>query len=65
MHVVPAERARAIGVVMKAVPARRSPSDSGISCATVRSHIRGFDTKLGVHSKIEAVAAARDMKIID
>jgi DNA-binding NarL/FixJ family response regulator len=37
----------------------------GISYATVRSHIRSFDTKLGVHSKIEAVVAARDMNIID
>ncbi|TMD90118.1 MAG: response regulator transcription factor [Chloroflexi bacterium] len=37
----------------------------GISYATVRSHIRSFDTKLGVHSKIEAVAAAREMNIID
>ena len=37
----------------------------GISYATVRSHIRSFDTKLGVHSKIEAVAAAREMNIIE
>jgi two-component system, NarL family, response regulator DevR len=37
----------------------------GISYATVRSHIRSFDGKLGVHSKIEAVATARDMNIID
>jgi len=37
----------------------------GISYATVRSHIRSFDTKLGVHSKIEAVAAAREMNIVE
>jgi DNA-binding NarL/FixJ family response regulator len=36
----------------------------GISYATVRSHIRSLDTKLGVHSKIEAVATAREMNII-
>jgi DNA-binding NarL/FixJ family response regulator len=37
----------------------------GISYATVRSHIRSLDTKLGAHSKIEAVAAARGMQLID
>jgi DNA-binding NarL/FixJ family response regulator len=37
----------------------------GISYATVRTHIRSLDTKLGVHSKIEAVAAARGMNLIE
>jgi hypothetical protein len=34
----------------------------GINYAAVRSHIRSFDT---AHSKIEAVAAAREMNIIE
>jgi DNA-binding NarL/FixJ family response regulator len=37
----------------------------GISYATVRTHIRSVDTKLGAHSKIEAVVTAREMNIIE
>ena len=36
----------------------------GISYATVRSHIRSFGGKLGVHSKAEAVRKAKHLAII-
>ena len=36
----------------------------GISYTTVRSHIRSLDSKLGVHSKLEAVAKAKELGII-
>ena len=32
----------------------------GISSNTVRTHVQRIITKLGAHSKLEAVAAARD-----
>ncbi|OLC24397.1 MAG: hypothetical protein AUJ02_02500 [Chloroflexi bacterium 13_1_40CM_3_65_12] len=44
---------------------REIAGQMGISYATVRTHIRSLDTKLGAHSKIEAVATAREMKLID
>ena len=36
----------------------------GISYATVRSHIRSVGGKLGVHSKFDAVAKARQLALI-
>jgi DNA-binding NarL/FixJ family response regulator len=36
----------------------------GITYATVRSHIRSVGSKLGVHSKGEAVVKARELAII-
>jgi RNA polymerase sigma factor (sigma-70 family) len=37
----------------------------GISYSTVRTHIRGIDAKLDVHSKLEAVVTARELSIIE
>jgi DNA-binding NarL/FixJ family response regulator len=36
----------------------------GISYATVRSHIRSVGSKLGVHSKSEAVVKARELALL-
>jgi len=36
-----------------------------ISYSTVRTHIRAIDTKLDVHSKLEAVVTARGLSIIE
>jgi DNA-binding NarL/FixJ family response regulator len=36
----------------------------GISYTTVRTHIRSLGTKLGVHSKLEAVIKARELGLI-
>jgi DNA-binding NarL/FixJ family response regulator len=36
----------------------------GISYATVRSHIRSMGSKLGVHSKGEAITKARTLALI-
>ncbi len=44
---------------------RQIAEQLGISYATVRSHIRSLGTKLGVHSKIAAVATAREMNLIE
>lgn len=37
----------------------------GISYATVRTHIRSLGSKLGVHSKLEAIIKARAIALID
>jgi len=37
----------------------------GISYATVRTHIRSLDSKLGVHSKVQAIVKARELALID
>ncbi len=36
----------------------------GISYTTVRTHIRSLDSKLGVHSKLEAIVKARELGLI-
>ena len=35
------------------------------SYATVRTHIRSLDAKLGVHSKVQAIVKARELALID
>ena len=37
----------------------------GISYATVRTHIRSLGSKLGVHSKLEAIVKARELALIE
>ncbi len=37
----------------------------GISYTTVRTHIRSLGSKLGVHSKLEAIVKARDLGLIE
>jgi len=37
----------------------------GISYTTVRTHIRSLGSKLGVHSKLEAIVKARDLALIE
>jgi DNA-binding NarL/FixJ family response regulator len=40
-------------------------SQLGISYTTVRTHIRSLGSKLGVHSKLEAIVKARDLALIE
>ncbi|TMB47300.1 MAG: response regulator transcription factor [Chloroflexi bacterium] len=37
----------------------------GISYTTVRTHIRSLGSKLGVHSKLEAIVKARELALVD
>jgi DNA-binding NarL/FixJ family response regulator len=37
----------------------------GISYTTVRTHIRSLGSKLGVHSKLEAIVKARELALIE
>ena len=44
---------------------REIASQLGISYTTVRTHIRSVGSKLGVHSKMEAVVKARELGLVD
>ena len=37
----------------------------GISYTTVRTHIRSLGSKLGVHSKVEAIVKARELALVE
>jgi len=39
--------------------------DLGISYTTVRTHIRSLGSKLGVHSKLEAIVKARELALVE
>jgi DNA-binding NarL/FixJ family response regulator len=52
-------------LMAQGVSSRDIAATLGISYATVRTHIRSLGSKLGVHSKIEAIAKARELALIE
>lgn len=53
-------RLMAEGVASRDIAARL-----GISYTTVRTHIRSLGSKLGVHSKLEAIVKARELALVE
>jgi DNA-binding NarL/FixJ family response regulator len=53
-------RLMAEGTSSRAIAARL-----GISYTTVRTHIRSLGSKLGVHSKLEAIVKARELALVE
>ena len=51
-------------LMAEGVSSRDIASKLGISYATVRTHIRSLDAKLGVHSKVQAIVKARELALI-
>jgi len=51
--------------VAAGVSSRDIARELGISYTTVRTHIRGLGRKLGVHSKLEATAKARELGLVE
>jgi DNA-binding NarL/FixJ family response regulator len=47
------------------LPSRGVALKLGISYTTVRTHIRSLGSKLGVHSKLEAIVKARELGLIN
>jgi DNA-binding NarL/FixJ family response regulator len=47
------------------VSSREIASRLGISYTTVRTHIRSLGSKLGVHSKLEAIVKARELALVE
>jgi DNA-binding NarL/FixJ family response regulator len=52
-------------LMAEGLSSRDLASKLGISYATVRTHIRSLDAKLGVHSKVQAIVKARELALID
>ena len=51
-------------LVATGIPSRAIAGELGISYTTVRTHIRSLGRKLSAHSKIEAVAKARELGLV-
>ena len=47
------------------MPSREIATRLGISYTTVRTHIRSLGSKLGVHSKLEAIVKARELALVE
>jgi len=51
-------------LMAEGMASREIASKLGISYTTVRTHIRSLGSKLGVHSKLEAIVKARELGLI-
>ena len=54
-----------LGLMAKGTPSREIGARLGISYTTVRTHIRSLGSKLGVHSKLEAIVKARELALVE
>ena len=52
-------------LMAEGVASRQIAAKLGISYTTVRTHIRSLGSKLGVHSKLEAIVKARELALIE
>jgi two-component system, NarL family, response regulator DevR len=52
-------------LVAEGISSRDIASQLGITYTTVRTHIRSLGSKLGVHSKLEAIVKARELALIE
>src|ERR1700674_3775970 len=52
-------------LMAEATSSRDIASRLGISYTTVRTHIRSLGSKLGVHSKLEAIVKARELALVE
>jgi DNA-binding NarL/FixJ family response regulator len=52
-------------LMAEGAPSRDIASRLGISYTTVRTHIRSLGSKLGVHSKLEAIIKARELALVE
>src|SRR5438034_2907774 len=52
-------------LMAEGVSSREIASKLGISYTTVRTHIRSLGSKLGVHSKLQAIVKARELALVE
>jgi len=52
-------------LMAEGISSRQIAAKLGISYTTVRTHIRSLGSKLGVHSKLEAIVKARELALIE
>jgi DNA-binding NarL/FixJ family response regulator len=50
-----------VGLMAEGLPSRGVAARLGISYTTVRTHMRSLGSKLGVHSKLEAIVKAWEL----
>lgn len=60
----PRER-EVLRLMARGVSSRDIAEKLGISYTTVRTHIRSLGSKLGVHSKLEAIVKARELALVE
>ncbi|HKV88877.1 MAG TPA: response regulator transcription factor [Candidatus Dormibacteraeota bacterium] len=60
----PRER-EVLELISHGLPSREVAKRLGVSYSTVRTHVRSINTKLGAHSKLNAVVAARELELIN
>jgi len=60
-----ARETEVLRLMAEGISSRTIADRLGISYATVRTHIRSLGSKLGVHSKIEAIVKARELGLIE
>lgn len=63
-RLTPRER-EVLRLMAEGSPSRAVAAELGISYTTVRTHIRSLGSKLGVHSKLEAIIKARELGLIN
>ena len=63
-RLTPRER-EVLRLMAEGSPSRAVAAELGISYTTVRTHIRSLGSKLGVHSKLEAIVKARELGLIN
>ncbi|HKB34061.1 MAG TPA: response regulator transcription factor [Candidatus Dormibacteraeota bacterium] len=59
-----AREKQVLRLMAEGLPSRGVALRLGISYTTVRTHIRSLGSKLGVHSKLEAIVKARELGLI-
>ena len=52
-------------LMAEGISSREIATKLGISYTTVRTHIRSLGSKLGVHSKLEAIVKARELALVE
>lgn len=52
-------------MMAEGISSREIANRLGISYTTVRTHIRSLGSKLGVHSKLEAIVKARELALVE
>ena len=52
-------------MMAEGISSREIATRLGISYTTVRTHIRSLGSKLGVHSKLEAIVKARELALVE
>ena len=65
MSLVPLSAIKVLRLMAEGTSSRDIADKLGISYTTVRTHIRSLGSKMGVHSKLEAIIKARELALVE